>query len=191
MHELLARSGVPLLDEFTGQWWRRGSGRVGTRDRQRAAPGRPVVVDLADHQLRGAFRRDAPFEGAVLGDVEGPVVERGFAVRHVGVGVFTAEHLETQICGGAPGSGHDVLVPGLHAGAEIQRVGIVEAHLVERTGAGQEERVVAVVVERHVRTGRDPTCQVLQAFEQVGFGFDVRRLADQALSLGYGVDQWL
>ena len=51
--------------------------------------------------------------------------------------------------------------------------------------------MVPLVVERHVRTCRDAACEVLQAFQQVGFGFDVGGFGDQFLGLGDRVDQWL
>ena len=111
--------------------------------------------------------------------------------RHVVVGVLTAEHLEAEVGGGAPAAGHDVLVAGLHPGAEVHRVGIVQAHLGERSGAGLHERMVAVVVERQMRTSRNAAREVLQTLEQVGFGFDERCGGDQTLGLGDRVDQWL
>ena len=51
--------------------------------------------------------------------------------------------------------------------------------------------MVAVVVERQMRTSRDATREVLQTLEQVGFGFDERGGGDQTLRLGDRVDQWL
>ena len=142
-------------------------------------------------QLRRAVRRDPPLEGAVGGDVEFAVVERRLAVGHVVVGVLAAEHLEAQVGGGAALAGDDVFVAGLHAGAEVHGVGVVEAHLGERPGARLHERMVAVVVEGQVRAAGDAAGQVLQALEQIGFGFDERCGGDQALGLGDRLGQWL
>ena len=172
LNQLLTRYGVTLLDELSGQWRRRGSRGVGPRDADVAALRRPVVVDLANQQLRRAVRGDPPLEGAVGGDVEFAVVERRLADRHVVVGVLTAEHLEAQVGGGAALAGDDVLVAGLHPGAEVQRVGIVQTHLGERPGTRLHEGMVAVVVERQVGAAGDAAGQVLQALEQIGFGFD-------------------
>ena len=44
--------------------------------------------------------------------------------------------------------------------------------------------MVALVVEGQVHAGRDAAGQVLQSFEQVGFGLDVRRGGDEFLGLG-------
>ena len=191
LHQLLTRDGVALLDQLLRQWRRRGTRGVGPGDADVAALGRPVVVDLANQQLRRALRGDPPLEGAVGGDVELAVVERRLALRHVVVGVLAAEHLEAEVGGGAALAGDDVLVPGLHPGAEVQRVRVVQAHLGERTGARLHERVVAVVVERQVRTSGDAARQVLQALQQVGLGFDERGGGDETLGLGDRVDQWL
>ena len=139
----------------------------------------------------GSVRSDSPLEVAVGVDVEFAVVERRLAVRHVVVGVLAAEHLKAQVGGGAPLAGDDVLVAGLHAGAEVQRVRVVQAHLGERAGAGLHERMVAFVVEGQVGAARDAAGQVLQALEQVGFGFDERSGGDQSLGLGDRVGQWL
>ena len=46
-------------------------------------------------------------------------------------------------------------------------------------------------VEGDVRARRDTAGEVLQAFEQVGFGFDEWRRGDEALRLGDGVDERL
>ena len=46
------------------------------------------------------------------------------------------------------------------------------------------ERMVAVVVEGQVRAARDAAGQVLQSFEQIGFGLDERCGGDQFLGLG-------
>ncbi len=67
----------------------------------------------------GLFGVNPPLEGAVGGDVELAVVERRLTVGHVVVGVLATEHLEGQIGGGAATAGDDVLVAGLHAGAEV------------------------------------------------------------------------
>ena len=153
-------------------------------DRQRATLRRPVAVHLAHHQLAVAGRAHPPLEAAVRGDLEFAVVERGLAGRHVVVGVLAAEQLETQVGGGAAPAGDDVVVAGVHPGAEVEGVGVVQAHLGERPGARLQERVVAVVVEGQVRAGRDTAGQVLQSFEQVGFGLDERCGGDEFLGLG-------
>ena len=191
LDQLLTRYGVALLDQFPGQWRRRGALGVGARDREGAALRGPVVVHLADDQLRGRGRREPPLEGAVGGDVELAVVEGGLAVGHVVVGVLAAEQLEADVGGGAAPAGDDVFVAGLHPRAEVHGVGVVQAHLGERTGAAVQERVVTVVVERDVRAAGDAASQVLQTLEQVGLGFDERRGGDEALGLGDGVGQRL
>ncbi len=80
---------------------------------------------------------------------------------------------------------------GLHPGTEVHGVRIVEAHLGERTGSAVQERVVAVVIEGNVRAGRDATGQILQPFEQIGFGFDERSFGDETFGLGDGVQKRL
>jgi hypothetical protein len=188
---LLARDGVALVDELLGQWRRRGARGVRPGDREGPAPCRPVVVDLANDQLRWRRWGESPLERAVRVDVEFAVVEGGLTVRHVVVGVLTTEQLEADVGGGTAPAGDDVLVAGLHAGAEVHGVRVVEAHLREGTGAGVQEGVVAVVVEGHVRARRDAPREVLQSFEQVRLGFDERRGGDQTLGLGDGVGQRL
>jgi len=49
--------------------------------------------------------------------------------------------------------------------------------------------MVAVVVERHVGAGRDAAGEILQALEEIGFGFDERCGGDETLGFGDGVDQ--
>ena len=44
--------------------------------------------------------------------------------------------------------------------------------------------MVALVVEGQMRTGRNATGQVLQSFEQVGFGLDMRCGGDEFFGLG-------
>ena len=90
-----------------------------------------------------------------------------------------------------PAAGDDVLEPRLDASAEVHGVGVVQPHLGERPGAAVQERVVAVVVERHTRAGRDAAREVLQSLQEVGLGFDERRCGDQTLGLGDGVGQRL
>ena len=51
--------------------------------------------------------------------------------------------------------------------------------------------MVTLVVEHHVHAGGDATGQVLQSFEQVGFGLDMRRGGDQFFGLGDGVGERL
>ena len=63
--ELLSRCRVTLFDCCAGQRRRRGAGGVRPRDGQRAAPRRPVAVDLSDHQLAGAGGPHLPLEAAV------------------------------------------------------------------------------------------------------------------------------
>src|SRR6201999_1139765 len=146
---------------------------------------------LPDHQLGRCFRAEAPFEAAVRGDVEFSIVERGFAVGHHLVGVLAAEQLEAHVRGGAALPGHDVIVLGQYPGSEVERVGVVEAHLGEWTRAAVQERMVPLVVKRDVRARRDAAREVLQAFQQIGFGFDVGGFGDQFLGLGDRLEQWL
>ena len=127
----------------------------------------------------------------VGGDVEPAIVEGGLAVRDVLVGVVTAEELEAQVGGGAANSADDVLVSGLHPGAEVQGVGVVQTHLGEGSGAGLQERVVAVVVEGDMGAVGDTAGEVLQALQQIGLGLDERRLTNQLLGFGDGVQQRL
>ena len=82
-------------------------------------------------------------------------------------------------------------MPGLHAGAEIEGVGIVQTHFGERSGSGVQERMITVIIKRQMRAGGDTAGQVLQAFEQIGFGLDKRGLANQSLGFGDGVLQGL
>ncbi len=191
LHELLSRYRVTLFDQFPGQRRRRGARGVGPGDADVAALRGPVVVHLANKQLRRAVRSDAPLEAAVGGDVELAIVERRLADGHVVVGVLAAEHLKAQVGGGAALTGDDVLVARLHPGAEVQGVRVVEAHLGERPGARLHERMVAVVVERQVGAPRDAPGQILQTLQQIGFGFDERCGGDQLLGLGDRVGQWL
>lgn len=147
---MLACHGIALLDQFLGQRRRSRALGVGARDREGSALGGPVVVDLANHQLRGRRWGESPLEGSVVGDVELAIVEGRLAVGHFGVGVLAAQKLEADVGRGAASAGDDVLVTGLHAGAEVHRVGVVQAHLGEGPGATVQERMVAVVVERDV-----------------------------------------
>ena len=87
--------------------------------------------------------------------------------------------------------GDDVLVAGLHAGAEVERVRVVQTHLGERAGARLHERMVAVVVEGQVGASGDTSGQILQAFQQIGLGFDEGGGGDQSLGLGDRLGQWL
>ena len=144
---------------------------------------RPVAVDLADHQLAVARRAHPPLEAAVLGDVEFAVVERRLTGRHVVVGVLAAQQLETQVGGGAAPASDDIVVAGVHPGTEVQGVGVIQAHLGERPGSRLQEGMVAVIVEGQMDAGRDTTGQILQSFEQVGFGLDVRCGGHQFLGL--------
>ncbi len=139
----------------------------------------------------GLFGRHPPLEGAVGCDVELAVVECRLAHGHVVIGVLAAEHLKAQIGGCAAAAGDDVLVPGLHAGAEVQGVRVVQAHLGERPGARLHERMVALVVESQVGAARDAAGQILQALQQIGLGFDEGRGGDQTFGLGDRVDKWL
>ena len=82
-------------------------------------------------------------------------------------------------------------MPGLHAGAEVKGVRVVEAHLGERPGPRLHERMVAFVVEGQVGASRDASGQILQALQQVGFGFDEGSGGDQLLGLGDRLGQWL
>jgi hypothetical protein len=165
--------GVTLFDDLPGQGRRRGARRVGARDGKRAALCRPIVVDLADHQLRRRLRPKPPFESAVGGDVEFAVVESDLAVRHLGLGVFAAEQLEAQVRGGTTTTGDNVLLIRLYPGAEVQRVGVVQAHLGERPRAAVQERMLRLVIERHMRTGRDAAGQILQSLQEIGLRLDV------------------
>ncbi len=88
-------------------------------------------------------------------------------------------------------TGDDVLVAGLHAGAEVEGVRVVQAHLGERPGARLHERMVALVVEGQVGASRDAPGQILQALQQVGLGFDEGSGGDQLLGLGDRLGQWL
>ena len=80
---------------------------------------------------------------------------------------------------------------GLHAGAEVEGVRVVQAHLGERPGARLHERMVALVVEGQVGASGDAAGQVLQALEQIGFGLDEGGGGDQLLGLGDRLGQWL
>ena len=73
---------------------------------------------------------------------------------------------------------------GVNAGAEVEGVRVVQAHLGERPGARLQEWMVAVIVEGEVGTGRDAAGQVLQPLEQVGFGLDVWCVRDEFLGFG-------
>ena len=130
-------------------------------------------------------------EAAVRGDLELAVVERRLAGGHVVVGVLAAEQLEAQIRGGAADAGDQVVVVRLDPAAEVEGVRVVQAHLGERPGARQQHRVIALVVEHHVRAGGHATGQVLQPLEQVGFGLDMRCGGDQFFGLGDCGDQRL
>ena len=88
-------------------------------------------------------------------------------------------------------AGDDVFVAGEHAGAEVERVRVVEAHFGERAGARLHEGMVAVVVESQVGAAGDAAGQILQAFQQIGLGFDEGSGGDQSLGLGDRVGKWL
>ncbi len=51
--------------------------------------------------------------------------------------------------------------------------------------------MVALVVEGQVGASGDTPCEVLQALQQVGFGFDEGGGGDQLLGLGDRLGQWL
>ena len=181
---MLSGCGETLFDGCASERRRGGARGVQTRNGQRAALRRPVAVHLADHQLSGVGGPNPPFEAAVGGDLQLPVIERGLAGGHVVVGVLAAEQLETQVGGGAAPAGDDVIVVGVHPGAEVQRVGVVQAHLGERPGARLQEGMVAVVVEGQMGAGGDTPGQILESFEQVGFGLDVRCGRHEFFGLG-------
>src|SRR5262249_48864536 len=177
--------------ELPGQRRRRGARGIEALDGERTTLCRPVVVDLPDYQLRRCFRAEAPFEAAVRCDVEFSIAGLGVPVGpHLG-GVLAAGQLEADVCGGAALPGHDVIVLRQDPGSEVEGVGIVEAHLGERARAAVQERMVPLVVERHVRTCRDAACEVLQAFQQIGFRFDMGGFGYQFLGLGDRLEQRL
>ena len=123
-------------------------------------------------------------EAAVCGDLELPIVEGGLAGGHIVVGVLAAEQLEAQIRGGATVARHQVVTVGLDPAAEVKGVRIIQAHLGERSGSREQHRVIALVVEHHVRARGHTSGQVLQSLEQVGFGLDMRCGGDQLFGLG-------
>ena len=51
--------------------------------------------------------------------------------------------------------------------------------------------MLAVVIERHMRARRDASRQILQALQQIGFGFDEGGFGDEAFGLGDGIGQRL
>ena len=189
--QLLSRCAVTLFDRCAAQGRRCRAGGIRPRDRQRAALRRPVAVDLTNHQLSGTSGANLPLEAAVRGDLELTVVERGLAGGYVVVGVLAAEQLEAQVCRRAANAGDDIVVVGLHPAAEIQGVRIVQSHFGERPGSGEQHRVVAVVIEHHVRAGSHTTGEILQPFQQVRFGLDMRCGGDQLLGLDDGSDKRL
>src|ERR1700704_249917 len=58
LHQLFARCGITLFDELPVRRRRRGACGVEALDGERATLRRPVVVDLADHQLRWRLRSE-------------------------------------------------------------------------------------------------------------------------------------
>ena len=88
-------------------------------------------------------------------------------------------------------TGNHILVASLNTRAEVQRVGVVQAHLGERPGAGMQERVIAVIVEGKMHATSDATREVLQTFQKIRFGFDMRCRTHQLFGFGDGVEQWL
>ena len=137
---------------------RRGeTGPVHAADADRAAAfGGPVAVDLADQQHRGpgaepegvppAGRRAEPQrERAVRVDLDGPVVERAQAVRHLDRGVVPLQHLEAEVGGAAAAPGDHVLGVVPQVGVEIEGVRVVQAQLGVRPGRHHEVREVPLV----------------------------------------------
>ena len=125
------------------------------------ALGAPVAVHLADQQHRGpgAEREVVRAETRVpgppgpkrssnepsRGDVDGPVVERAQAVRHLDGGVVPLQHLEAQVGGAAATPGDHVLGVVAQVGVEVQGVRVVQAHLGVRAGRLHEVREVPLV----------------------------------------------
>ena len=200
----LARHRVPLGHRVgVGGGGRRAARPVGPPDGNRApAFGRPVAVHLADQQHRRAGpepeavaptlpttagRRRGPeaqLERVVGGDVDGPVVERAQAVRHLDRGVVALEHLEAQVRGRPAPAGDHVLGVVAQVGVEVQGVRVVQAHLGVRPGRRHEVREVPLVGPGQPERGLDAARQVVVPLGQVLLRADVRRPGDDLLGLG-------
>jgi hypothetical protein len=191
----LGGDAVPLVDRLHRQRPARHAGGVEPLDPQRAALlGVPVGVDLAHDQVGAlADRRpvdvgaEAPLEGPVVGDVERAVVERGQRLRRA-VGRVAARHdLERQVRGRAAATGHDVRRALGEVGVEVDGVRVVEPLASVLVGGVDEDRVVEVVVERHLDRRPDRAGQVVQALGELLLGDLERGVADQPLRLRHGL----
>ena len=180
----------------SGSAGRRGeTGPVLAADADRAAAfGGPVAVDLADQQHRGpgaepegvppAGRRAEPqLERAVRADLDGPVVERAQAVRHLDRGVVALQHLEAQVGGAAAAPGDHVLGVVPQVGVEVQGVRVVQAQLGVRPGRHHEVREVPLVGPGQPERRLDAARQVVVAFGQVLLSGDERGPGDDLLGL--------
>ena len=160
--------------------------------------GAPVAVHLADQQHRGPGPEgeivapsssrcpgaEAHLERAVSGDLDGPVVERAQAVRHLDRGVVPLQHLEAQVGGAAAAAGDHVLGVIPQVGVEVKSVRVVQAHLGVRAGRLHEVREVPLVGPGQPQRRLDAARQVVVSLGEVLLAGDVRGARDDLLGLG-------
>ena len=198
----LAGHGVALGQRRGVRGRGRPPGPVVPPDADRApAFGAPVAVHLADQQHRGPgaegevargcpirpglwSRAEAQLERAVGGDVDGPVVERAQAVRHLDGGVVPLQHLEAQVGGAAAAAGDHVLGVIAEVGVEVQGVRVVQAHLGVRAGRLDEVREVPLVGPGQPQRRLDAARQVVIPLGEVLLAGYVRGARDDLLGLG-------
>ncbi len=200
---ILPGHAVPLGHRVRARRRRRAAGPVLVTDADRApAFGAPVAVHLADQQHRradaeaevvppGSAWSEPQLERAVVADLDGPVVERAQAVRHLGRGVVPLQHLEAQVRGAAAAPGDHVLGVVAQVGVEVQGVRVVQAHLGIRPGRLHEVREVPLVGPGQPERGLDAACQVVIPFGQVLLRRHERGAHDDLLGFGQRLSERL
>jgi hypothetical protein len=134
---------------------------------------------------------EAQLERTVIGNVDGPVVERAQAVRHLDRGVVPLQHLEAQVRGRTAPAGDHVLGVVAQVGVEVQGVRVIQPHLGKRAGRGDEVREIPLVRPGQPQRGLDAAGQVVIPLGQVLLRGDMRGAGDDLLGLGQRLSERL